>query len=573
MNHEKYLTSTDVIDDNRIEHHGILGMKWGIRRYQNPDGSLTAFGKKHYDKAQAAIEKFNQQKEKAIAKGNVDFAKKNMDYLSNQDLQRFSDRIKARTSLDSLQKDSTKVTAEKLQQWSSMLNSASNMTGSAITLYNTVAKINNSFSKGKKIPLIKDGEEKAEAAKSITRIFDPDNFKTQETTTFTDAKGNKVTETRHFKPKDNTGDASKTESKSSEPQRVVATVEGKGNSEGSHAKGVSGKTWTDAKYKEAPSTGTAIVPVYKTTTSSSSKPSSPSSGPSSSGGFKGFKDNMTESAKKGMKDVDDYTEEQKKKMKHSLFDSKPMSRDEFYAAVYNKKKELEHGEWKKHKYIRIENGRYIYPEDMEKLTKTARKGVVYEKEHHPMSNVNAIKDERGFTGKRDLSYMEKNILEDAEEEKNGKVRTAAERKAVTEKAQRSSEALMNKAREDYKKVVNKAADISVSAFIDNYQHGKTEYDEIINERIRKEMNSLDDDIRSFDTDQFYTDYLRSTIEKWEQVKNTVDPKIRGEIDKALSSSNEDLKEYFPKSIFKVKHSTPMSRDEFYAAVYDYKQKH
>lgn len=28
-----------------LEHHGILGQKWGVRRYQNPDGSLTAAGK------------------------------------------------------------------------------------------------------------------------------------------------------------------------------------------------------------------------------------------------------------------------------------------------------------------------------------------------------------------------------------------------------------------------------------------------------------------------------------------------------------------------------------------------
>lgn len=31
-----------------IAHHGILGMKWGIRRYQNKDGSLTEEGKKRY---------------------------------------------------------------------------------------------------------------------------------------------------------------------------------------------------------------------------------------------------------------------------------------------------------------------------------------------------------------------------------------------------------------------------------------------------------------------------------------------------------------------------------------------
>lgn len=29
-------------------HHGIKGQKWGIRRYQNPDGTLTSEGKKRY---------------------------------------------------------------------------------------------------------------------------------------------------------------------------------------------------------------------------------------------------------------------------------------------------------------------------------------------------------------------------------------------------------------------------------------------------------------------------------------------------------------------------------------------
>lgn len=31
-----------------LAHHGIKGMKWGVRRYQNADGSLTAAGKKRY---------------------------------------------------------------------------------------------------------------------------------------------------------------------------------------------------------------------------------------------------------------------------------------------------------------------------------------------------------------------------------------------------------------------------------------------------------------------------------------------------------------------------------------------
>lgn len=33
--------------EKSISHHGILGQKWGVRRFQNRDGTLTAKGKKH----------------------------------------------------------------------------------------------------------------------------------------------------------------------------------------------------------------------------------------------------------------------------------------------------------------------------------------------------------------------------------------------------------------------------------------------------------------------------------------------------------------------------------------------
>ena len=41
-------TVNGVETEKKLKHSGILGMKWGIRRYQNPDGTLTSAGKARY---------------------------------------------------------------------------------------------------------------------------------------------------------------------------------------------------------------------------------------------------------------------------------------------------------------------------------------------------------------------------------------------------------------------------------------------------------------------------------------------------------------------------------------------
>jgi hypothetical protein len=50
-----------------LYHYGVLGMHWGVRRYQNPDGSLTAAGEKRYRKAQYKRDKYERSQLGSLA--------------------------------------------------------------------------------------------------------------------------------------------------------------------------------------------------------------------------------------------------------------------------------------------------------------------------------------------------------------------------------------------------------------------------------------------------------------------------------------------------------------------------
>ena len=109
----KHSSIQDNYNDDVLAHHGILGQKWGRRRFQNEDGTRTSAGKKR----EQTISKSEDHKESREFKSKATIG------LSNNELKKLNERLQ-------LEETYKKLSAERLKRSQSFVKKAITKAGS-----------------------------------------------------------------------------------------------------------------------------------------------------------------------------------------------------------------------------------------------------------------------------------------------------------------------------------------------------------------------------------------------------------------------------------------------------------
>lgn len=113
-----YQSVQTLTPEDILAHHGIKNQRWGFRRFQNPDGSLTEAGKRRYRKLSDKEERIQSKKKELVGDKQPDIpknphGKKSVFSMSDSELNSEIERLGLEKKYKDLMKDLYHVNSER----------------------------------------------------------------------------------------------------------------------------------------------------------------------------------------------------------------------------------------------------------------------------------------------------------------------------------------------------------------------------------------------------------------------------------------------------------------------------